>query len=168
MTKVILSTGDPAPWFTARARANPTYHIDTAAGIYLVLSFFGSAGQAYAQSVLNEVTGSWRHYFDDRTCAFFGVSTDPADETQDRLPHALPGIRHFYDYDFTVSELYGAIVRDGDKRRHSPFTVVLDPMMRVLTVIPMKDVGAHNATLARLLANMPAIDRHAGPDVQET
>lgn len=161
MTKVILSTGDPAPWFSARARNNPTYHIDTAAGLYLVLSFFGSAGQAYAQAVLHEVTGSWRHYFDDTKCAFFGVSTDPGDETADRLPHALPGIRHFYDHDLHVSELYGAVIADGEKRRHTPFTVVLDPMMRVLTVIPMNDVNAHNATLGRLLANLPPLDHHA-------
>lgn len=162
MAKVVLTTGDPAPWFTARARSNPTYHIDTAAGLYLVLSFYGSAGQPYAQALLKEVTGVWRDYFDDTKCSFFGVSTDPADETQDRLPHLLPGIRHFHDHDFKVSEKYGAIYAENGKIHHTPFSVLLDPLMRVLAVIPMSDISAHNATLGRLLASLPPLDEYAG------
>ena len=162
MANVVLTTGDPAPWFAARTRANATYHIDTAAGMYLVLSFYGSASLPYAQTLLSEVTGAWRPYFDDTKCAFFGISTDPADETQDRLPHLLPGVRHFFDHDFKVSESYGAIYSEGDKRRHAPFTLILDPLMRVLAVVPMNDISAHNATLGRLLASLPPIDQHAG------
>lgn len=162
MTKVILSMGDPAPWFTGRARANPNYHLDTAAGLYLVLSFFGSGAMPYAQSLFQQVTGAWRDIFDDAKCAFFGISTDPADEAEDRLPHALPGIRHFYDHDFAISEKYGAIFTEGGTRRHTPFTVVLDPMMRVLTVVPMNDISAHNAMLGRLLQSLPPVDHHAG------
>lgn len=162
MVKIALSPGDPAPWFTVRSRVNPAYHIDTAAGMFLVLSFFGSGAQPYARSVLAEVTGSWRNYFDDTTCAFFGISTDPADEAENRLPHLLPGVRHFFDHDFKVSTQYGALHTTPEGRRFLPFTVVLDPMMRVYAVIPMNDVTAHNSTLSTLLATLPAVDGHAG------
>ena len=40
----MLTVGEPAPWFTARCTVNPTYQFDTVAGRYVVLSFFGSAG----------------------------------------------------------------------------------------------------------------------------
>ncbi len=162
MVNIALTPGDPAPWFVARTRANPTYHIDTAGGMFLVLSFFGSAAQPYAQSLLAEATGSWRKYFDDVQCAFFGISTDAADESQNRLPHILPGIRHFFDSDFKLSSLYGALHMDGAVRRFKPFTVVLDPLLRVYAVIPMQDITAHNAALGKLLAGLPAADDHAG------
>lgn len=162
MAKIALTPGDPAPWFVARSRANPTYHIDTAGGMFLVLSFFGSAAQPYAQSLLTQVTDDWRHYFDDKTCAYYGISTDPSDETQDRLPHLLPGVRHFYDHDFKVSELYGMLQATPTGRRFVPHTVVLDPLLRVYAVIPMQDINAHNAALDSLLGNLPTSDNHAG------
>src|SRR5262249_3387236 len=39
-----LTPGDPAPWFHQRATSNPNYAFDTAAGRYIVLCFFASAG----------------------------------------------------------------------------------------------------------------------------
>ena len=39
----MLTPGDPAPWFTARSTVNPRFTLDTEAGRYLVLCFFGSA-----------------------------------------------------------------------------------------------------------------------------
>ncbi len=162
MVKFAFAPGDPAPWFTARSRANPTYHIDTTAGIYIVLSFLGSASQPYAKTVIEAATGPLRHYFDDTKCAFFAISTDPADETEDRLPYALPGIRSLFDEDRSVSEKYGAIQTDGTTRRFVPFTLVLDPLLRVLAVIPLNDASAHNAALERVLAGLPAVDDHAG------
>lgn len=162
MVKIALMPGDPAPWFVARTRANPTYHIDTAGGMFLVLSFFGSGAQPYAQALLKEVTGSWRKYFDDVQCAFFGISTDPADEVENRLPHALPGIRQFYDHDLAVSAQYGVIAQEAALRRYMPYTVVLDPLLRVYATIPMQDITAHNAALSRLLNALPKPDDHAG------
>ena len=41
-----LGTGDPAPWFVGRETINPQYRFDTAGGRYIVLCFFGSAGDA--------------------------------------------------------------------------------------------------------------------------
>lgn len=158
-----LLPGDPAPWFTGRTLRNPRYHIDTAAGIYVVLSFYGSAAQPYAQAALQAVCTDLRHHFDDAKCAFYGISTDPEDETQQRLPHMLPGIRHFFDDDRSISSKYGAVRPAGDDQfQHVPVTLVLDPTLRVLASIPMQDATAHNAELARVLAGLPAMDQHAG------
>ena len=162
MVKSAFSPGDPAPWFTARTRVNPTYHLDTTGGLYVVLSFFGSAAQPYAQSLLEAVTGPLRHHFDDTKCAFFGVSTDPADDAADRLPHRLPGLRHFFDHDLKVSTLYGAVQTEGGAARYTPFTLVLDPQLRVYATIPMSDATAHHAELARILSALPALNDHAG------
>jgi hypothetical protein len=41
---VRLAPGDPAPWFNQRSTSNPSYAFDTAAGRYIVLCFFASAG----------------------------------------------------------------------------------------------------------------------------
>ncbi len=37
-----LLPGDPAPWFGAPSNVNPQFDFSTAAGRYVVLSFFGS------------------------------------------------------------------------------------------------------------------------------
>ena len=163
MVKIALSPGDPAPWFTARNRSNPMYKFDTTAGLYVVLSFIGSAAQDYSQSLLKAVTnGPLRQHFNDEKCAFFAVSTDPADEAGNRLPHIVPGIRHFYDHDRAVSTLYGAIQADGMVQRYVPFTLVLDPQLRVITTIPLANADEHHAQLTRILTNLPALDDHAG------
>lgn len=162
MVKLAFAPGDPAPWFTARSRTNPTYHIDTTAGIYVVLSFLGSVAQPYAQLVAQAVTGPLRHYFDDSKCAFFCISTDPADEAQNRFPQILPGIRHLFDHDLKVSTTYGAVQTQGATRHFVPFTLVLDPLLRVYATIPLIDAHAHNVTLERILSGLPAIDDHAG------
>jgi predicted 2-oxoglutarate/Fe(II)-dependent dioxygenase YbiX/peroxiredoxin len=163
MTQRPLSIGDPAPWFTAPTRTNETYHLDTAGGIYIVLSFFGSGAQPYAQTLLREVMGPWKPYFDGRKYVFYGVSADAEDETGNCLPHALPGIRHFFDRQGAVSTLYGALPAPGPReRRYRPFTVILDPMMKILAIVPMDDIDQHQARLGELLRTLPALDDHAG------
>ena len=41
---VTIAPGDPAPWFHGRTMSNPNYAFDTAAGRYIVMCFFLSAG----------------------------------------------------------------------------------------------------------------------------
>lgn len=54
--------------------------------------------------------------FDDRKCSFYGVSTDPADEAQTRVRERYPGYRYFWDFDLTISRLYGAAARTVSAR----------------------------------------------------
>src|SRR5215216_6112080 len=84
-----LLPGDPAPW---RSGSNPRFAFDTVAGRYVVLGFYGSAGDPRGRQALAEVIAR-RAFFDDERAAFFGVSLDPEDEAQKRVTESMPGLR---------------------------------------------------------------------------
>jgi len=106
-----LTPGDPAPWFRQRCTSNPDYAFDTVAGRFIVLCFFGTAGDDQGRVAWSAIRAN-RHLFDDVKACCFGVSIDPADQTQGRLREMLPGVRHFWDFDGGVSRLYGALPMD--------------------------------------------------------
>jgi hypothetical protein len=93
-----LRPGDPAPWFRQRSTSNPAYAFDTVAGRYVVLCFFGTAGDEQGRSALAAAQTN-RDLFDDEKACFFGVSVDPADRDSGRVREMLPGLRHFWDFD---------------------------------------------------------------------
>jgi predicted 2-oxoglutarate/Fe(II)-dependent dioxygenase YbiX/peroxiredoxin len=161
-----LMPGDPAPWFKARSTTNPAYAFDTAAGRYLVLCFFATAGDAEGHAAI-EAALARRALFDDRRACFFGVTIDPGDEG--RVREAMPGIRFFLDFDGAVSRLYGAL--PADAKTASPAGVrrqwiVLDPTLRVRAVFPFTADGGERADLFALLERLPPPERFAGFDVQ--
>jgi peroxiredoxin len=123
---VALTPGDPAPWFVQRAYGNPRYAFDTVGGRYVVLCFFGSAGDPHTQAALRAAY-SRPAFFDDDTACFFGVTHDARDET--RLADQYPGYRYFWDADGAVGRLYGSVPREQEAaglaiRR---MWIVLDP-----------------------------------------
>ena len=167
-TFVNLMRGDPAPRFAAATESNPRYIFDTVAGRYVVLCFFVSAGTPGGAAALEAVAANRRRFDDERLC-FFGVSVDPKDKESGRVQQSLPGVRHFWDFDGSVSRLYGAVPRDaGPDGQVSArqFWVVLDPTLRVLAVIPFKPGGAEHAGLFACLDALPPPHLHAGLAVQ--
>ena len=72
------------------------------------MAFFGSASAPDVQEMLAVVEAN-RRPLDDSHASFFGVSTDETDESEGRLQESLPGIRYFWDFDRSVSRLYGAL-----------------------------------------------------------
>lgn len=52
---VNISVGDPAPWFYQRSASSERYAFDTAAGRYIVMCFYASAGDARGQSAIKAV-----------------------------------------------------------------------------------------------------------------
>ena len=165
---VILTPGDPAPWFRQRTSRNPRYAFESAAGRYIVLGFFLSAASPSWRAALEGLRPG-RGHFDDKRACFFGVSADPGDEAHGRVSDSLPGIRIFWDFDLTISRLYGAVAKDArpeGELRGRQFFVVLDPTLRVLKVIAMQgDDGGAGALLA-YLATLPPPDRFAGFEIQ--
>jgi len=159
-----LTVGDPAPWFRQRTAANPSYVFDLAGGRYILLCFFGSAGEAAGCAAIDAVS-SQEQRFDDHRIAFFGVSVDPADEGEQRVTERIPGIRYFWDFDRSVSRAYGASPLDGDEayRRH---WLVLDPTLRIIAVIPFAADGSDRTTLFALLDRLPLPGLFAGFEVQ--
>jgi peroxiredoxin len=93
---VNLLPGDPAPWFHQRSTSNPNYAFDTAAGRYIVLCFFASAGDSIGRAAIDRILSN-RDLFDDVRFSFFGVSLDPRDEGEGRVCESMPGIRFFWD-----------------------------------------------------------------------
>jgi peroxiredoxin/predicted 2-oxoglutarate/Fe(II)-dependent dioxygenase YbiX len=153
MRTTFLTVGEPAPWFEAPTTSQRQFHFHIAAGRYVVLCFFGSAGSERGRRVLTEFLGQ-RQQFDDDKCCFFGVSIDPDDQ---RLPYAqdqLPGIRFFCDFDRAVSRRYGVIDAGGNYR---PCTYILDERLRVIGVLPFDNPEGHVSTLMPFLGQLPAL-----------
>lgn len=161
--------GEPAHDFVARATNNNNFHFDTVAGRYLILCFFGSAGMEKCRRVLEHALTRHRDFFDDNQACFFGVSVDPNDEKSGRVQQVIPGYRHFWDLDQKVSILYGAVEYDKENGANSPsqvlyhpFTLVLDPFMRVIANIPLSSAEEHNNELDRIIESLPEKSDYAG------
>jgi peroxiredoxin len=160
-----LLPGDPAPGFYQRSCDNPRYAFHTAAGQYVVLCFLGSAADPHSQAAIAAVR-SRRGFFNGATACFFGVSIDPDDEAQKRVAGEYPGYEYFWDFDLVASRLYGAVSNDAvpkdglfSMRR---LWVVLDPMLRVMQVIPFQKDRSDIATLTAYLDSLPAPSCFAG------
>lgn len=148
---VALNVGEPAPWFRGRTSSNDRFAFHTAAGRYVVLCLFGSAADPLAADVLSRLL-TQRDRFDDKHAAFFGVSVDADDERLQRVSDMRPGMRYFWDADRSISALYGALAADGS---YAPHTYILDPSLRVLLALPMKQSASeHVASLRNLLDHL--------------
>ncbi|QGZ42433.1 AhpC/TSA family protein [Pseudoduganella flava] len=148
--------GDPVPDFAVRSSNSAKFHFNTAAGRHIVLTFYGSAANDTGRAI-NAHIAAQRALFDDEHVCWFGISVDPDDERLARVAQITPGIRYFWDFDRAVSTRYGAVrgTTDG-KLEYAPFTLVLDPMLRVLACIPVASAGQHAEALERVLARLPA------------
>jgi len=153
----LVGAGEPAPWFVARTAGNPRYHFDSVAGRYIVLTFFGSAGEPLAAQVLAGFAQHGAQFNDDNAC-FFGVSQDAEDERQARVADRVPGYRHFWDPAGEIAKLYGLAA--GERR-----TFVIDVSLRVVTSLEYgTDAAAHVRSVMQLLQSLPpvaSLDRHA-------
>jgi predicted 2-oxoglutarate/Fe(II)-dependent dioxygenase YbiX len=105
--------------------------------------------------------------FNDTFASFFGISTDPLDETEGRVSARTPGYRFFWDFDLSASRLYGAASQEpGPDEVRRGLWVVLDPTMRVIDTFPMR---ADNCELPHLFACLDALpppERFAGIPLQ--
>ena len=153
--------GDPVPQFLTHTANNPRYAFHTAAGRYVVLSFLGSGAHESTREVVRHVEGR-RALFDDTHLSFYGVTIDPADESQSQLRTMIPGIRYFWDFDRKVSKLYHALGPDSSSNGvYRPFTLVLDPMLRVVAHIPVIPADQHNRVLEETIERLPPVAEHA-------
>jgi len=159
MSKFLV--GDPVPYFQCSSTVNPRFNFNTIGGRYVVLSFFGSATAKNSVSFLNFVYQKIRFKFDDNYICFFGVSVDPNDRTLNRVQDIIPGIRFFWDFDLQVSTLFEAAERREHNIIYRPFSLVLDPNLRVIANISMDNIEHHNSTIERIINTLPPIDNYA-------
>ncbi|WP_044872941.1 2OG-Fe(II) oxygenase [Pseudomonas sp. LFM046] len=148
-----VEPGEAVPWFTSSTPSRERFTFDTVAGRYIALSFLGSATDPTAARVLTDLLAR-RERFDDVRASFFGVSVDPRDREQQRIRDMLPGIRFFWDFDRAICNLYGVHQPSGAIRQ---MTYLLDPRLRVITVLPIQTGGEGHvdALLALLQAQEP-------------
>lgn len=148
---------EPAPDFTAKELGNDSYHFSTVAGRYIVLCFFGSKGNPTTATMLDKILER-RDYFNDHQACFFGVTIDPDDINKNRLKSRIPGIRYFLDFDFKVSKMYGAVDAYFAKTMaYNPVSFVIDPSLRILSVVPVRSSATHAEDLFKILDSIPAI-----------
>ncbi len=163
---VPLHVGCPAPHFICRSSNKQDFtpfHFSTVAGRYIVLSFFGTSTNADSHSVLQHVYSHKPERYNDTNLCFFGVMIDPQDEA--KVVQRLPGYRLFYDFDGAVSKQFGAIINPAASATnviYRPFTLVLDPLLRVMANIPISPAAEHNKQLEAVLENLPPLDIYSG------
>jgi peroxiredoxin len=164
----LLRPGDPAPWFRQRSTSNPRHVFDTAAGRWIVLCFFVTAGDRIGREALR-IAEECRSLFDDHQASLFGVSLDPADEQQRRVVQQLPGIRHFWDFDGMAARAYGVLPVEtpsaASEVHAQRLWFILDPSLRVHSIIPFDTNDGGRGAVAAILARLPAPDLHAGMDL---
>ena len=170
----MLVPGDTVPAFTIASSVNPTFVFDTAAGRYLVLSFFGSSKQPFARRLLEDVQ-QHREVFDVTNKIFIGISVDTAD--RDRLRQEHPGIIYFWDDDRSLSCLCDAFAMqlamtetpqyedmNAQMLSYRPRTVILDPALRVIAILPYTgDPATYTNQLFRTLEALPPVNKLIGP-----
>ena len=159
-----LEAGDPAPWFRQAATCHPQFDFSSLGGRYILLGFFGSAGDDAARAQLKLIEDR-AHLFDDANVCFFGVSADTTDQSENRLTEVVPGQRHFWDFDRTISKLYGAAAVSGQDNAYRRFWVLIDPTLRVMKTWPMVPDAANLAAILDMIAALPPPSRFAGPEI---
>ena len=155
--EIIFQPGDLVPRFKCRSSNNPLFHFDTAAGRYMVLFLMGSSTLPEVGGVLEHIYGNRSERYNDVELCFFGVITDVEDEA--RVRQRLPGIRFFYDFNKEISRQYGAI---DETENYRPFTLVLDPLLRVIAHIPLKSTAEHNQILENVLKTLLPLAFYSG------
>ncbi len=147
----IPQVGEPAPFFAAATDGIERYSLDVVAGRWIVLMFFGTAGQAATAEGLARALER-RELFDGPNAAFFGVSIDPADRDERGLVNSDPGVRFFWDFDLAVTRLWGV----ADESNFQPCLFLIDPAFRIAMSAPIEAVDMVLDRLAQELADAPA------------
>jgi peroxiredoxin/predicted 2-oxoglutarate/Fe(II)-dependent dioxygenase YbiX len=146
----IPQVGEPAPFFAAATDGVDRYSLDVVAGRWIVLMFFGTAGQVAPAEGLAQALER-RALFSGRDAAFFGVSVDPADRSERGLANSDPGVRFFWDFDLAVSRLYGVV----DAANLAPCLFLIDPTFRIAMSAPIEATAEVLDRLAQELADAP-------------
>jgi peroxiredoxin len=144
-----IQPGDPAPWWK---QGRHRFAFDRAGGRYIVLSFYGNAGDAVGEAALRALHDS-RRFADDAKAGFFGICMDPKDKSERNVEQRFPTVQFLWDFDAEMHRAYGVGHR---------IWIVLDPMLRVVEVLPFRADGGEIPELLSLLDRLPPPSRYTG------
>jgi predicted 2-oxoglutarate/Fe(II)-dependent dioxygenase YbiX len=144
-----IQPGDAAPWWN---QGRHKFVFDQAAGRYIVMSFYGTARDAIGQAALRALHDN-RRFIDEDKAGFFCLCMDPRDKAELNVDENFRSLQFIWDLDGTVHRVYGIASR---------MWIVLDPMLRVLAVIPFSADGADIPQLVGLLERLAPPCRYLG------
>jgi hypothetical protein len=142
-----IALGDPVPWFSAATITGGSFHLQVAAGRWIVLCFLGPADGAQARQKLAALLRDADLFDEDRLTAHVVLTAPPAEIGNS-------AVSFLADYDRVLSQSYGAA--------ETSRTVVLDPMLRAIANIAWNSLDDHLAGLRDLLRSLPRVDDAAG------
>ena len=151
-----LTIGDPAPWFTAPMLGQATdAEFDKAGGRHVLLLFFGTAANPACEAALRLVEAN-ATLLNDGRAVFLGVTIDQRDVTGGRLAVLQrSGMHVIVDTDRRVSAMYGAVQPGVGGVTVNPYWLLLDPMLRVAGMFPLRSGDEALAALRRQLDAQP-------------
>jgi peroxiredoxin len=152
-TPAAFGLGDPVPWFSARSLTGGELHLHVNAGRWVVLSFFHELSSPRAQEEFRALVTQLANVTEDKLVAYVVLATPPGDLGA-LLTAPVPALRLVADFDGAITRLYGA--------QPVPRTVVLDPMLRAIAIIPWDHANGHAAVLAQIVGGLPEVDAAAG------
>jgi peroxiredoxin len=148
----MLRTGEYIPWCTLQTTVGSNLQTHTLAGRYVVLCFFESTSNPFSRRVLDDIEHQGDRFHGEST-VFFGVSIDPKDAAL--RPGREQGI-YFFDSTRDLSRVHEVAPRDGNS--YQPQTIILDPMLRVASVLPFDgDPGSYVPRLLATLESLPPV-----------
>jgi hypothetical protein len=145
--------GDPVPWFSAPLLSDGFFHLQVAAGRWIVLSFLGSPADPRVKEEVSALLRDVKLFGEDRL-VFYGVLTAPPADPAHYLQLSTGAISFIADYDGALSRRYGAAGK--------PRTIVLDPMLRAVADIPWDYPAGHAQSIRNVLQGLPSVDDSAG------
>ncbi|HVA13347.1 MAG TPA: 2OG-Fe(II) oxygenase [Stellaceae bacterium] len=148
-----ISLGDPAPWFSARSLAGGELHLHVNAGRWIVLAFLHDLSSPRAQEEFRALVTHIAAFGEDKLVAYAVLTAPPAD-LAGLLLAPVASLRLVADYDGALTRLYGA--------QATPRSVVLDPMLRAIAIVPWDHPNGHAAVLGQILGGLPEVDEAAG------
>src|ERR1700690_2536595 len=101
-----IALGDPVPWFSAATITGGSFHLQVAAGRWIVLCFLGPAADPQVRQKLAELLRDTDLFDEDRLTAHV-VLTTPPEEPLTELGN--PAVSFLADYDRALSRSYGAL-----------------------------------------------------------
>src|ERR1700760_252521 len=148
-----VKLGDPAPWFNAPTITGGTVDMHVSGGRWVVISFLGNLAEPRAEAERRSLVGCIESMTEDHLVAYAVLTAPPAD--LGAIANTAPEtIRYVADYDQAITRLYGAT--------NAPHSVVLDPLLRVVAIVPCDHPAGHAAILQQMLKSLPAVDDSAG------
>lgn len=127
------------------------------AGRYIVLCFYQDARDATGQATLRALH-EHRELAEQKKAAFVCVSSNQAEKTELKLEQEFPSLTFLWDFDAAVKRAYGI----GRVR----VWIVLDPLLRVLDIIPFRSDGSDRQQLFAFLEGLPLPSRALGFEAQ--